>query len=788
MDPQLTQHDAVAERSLLEYGHLLLKRRWAVYASVGLVMTLVSIATFTMKPVYRATAIVQIEKDNPNILSFQDIFAIDNRDELFYQTQYRLMQSRTVARRVLAGLGATAGGAAEPRAGLVTRGKDALKRLLGRPVGPAEGIDPETRLVDGFLSRIRVEPYRNSRLVAISFLDGDPLRAAETANAIATAYIDFNLEAKYSTTEEAAGFLSRQIESLKHEIEGAEKTLQSYGADNQIVALKEGEGIAAKNLSDFNTSFTAAQTDRIRKETRFRSLQDAPLDSIPEVVENPVVRDLKVNYAQLERAYSQKTKTYKPEWPEMVRLRSEMERAREMLGAESREVQAKLLQAARSDYVEALQQEKAMGLALEAQKAETVRVNRGSIQFGNLKMEVDNKRNLLRTLLERQSETGLSARLRGLKSSNVRVVDAAEVPAFPYRPRVQINLLMGLLMGLALGIGMAFFLDHLDRSIKSVDDLTTYIRLPAFGLIPPFRQSGHHYGEASEANPGPGESDSPPGPRDMEGPAEIVVVSRPRSAVAEAYRSLRTSLLLSSAEKAPRLLLITSSHPGEGKTVTAVNTAAALVQAGRKVLLVDCDLRKPRLHKVLGLENSVGLTSCLTGNAELAQAILETRVIGMDLLPSGAIPPNPSELLDSRAFDRLLARVLENGTYDHVILDSPPVLMVTDAQILASKVDGVMLVVRASLAPREAVRLAAESLRRAKGNVLGALLNDAEISVGRSYRYGYRYGQGYGYGYGYGSGRKGDSGKDAGAKPFAAPARSWSARLTKLRGRARRAL
>jgi capsular exopolysaccharide synthesis family protein len=718
---------------LLDYWGILQRRRWVVYLAVATVTLLALVGSFLVTPLYRGTVTLQIERQNPNILTFKDLASLDYSWSAytdFYQTQYRILQSDAVARRTVEREGLvhhpSFEGALSPP-GLLSR----LRSLMPGSA-PRTERDPVEVVSSRVKAQLEISPIRNSHLVQVSWIADDPALAARIANAMADSYIQFNLESTYTTSDQATEFLVNQIGTLKREIAAIEDRLQQYGESKRIVSIDDSSNITLKALSDVAQKCTEAQTALAQKEAAYKAMLAAPPEALPEVLHSDLIARLKQEYVTYEADYSEKSRLFKDEWPGMVTLRSKLDAARERLDLETREIASKVLLTAESEYRKAQAEVQKLDQLLREQEDSAQRLKRDAVEFANLQSEVEKKRETLSALIARQNEMALSTRLKDLDatSSNIRVVDRARPPAAPFRPNKRLNLALGLLLGLALGVGMAFFLDYLDNTVQSPQDIEKIAHLPALAVIP-------HHGPAAAPLSRVRRRET-----DAAGiPVDLVSHRDGRAGAAEAYRELRTAILLSNAGRPPRQIVITSALPGEGKSAAAVNLAVVLAQLGRSVLLVDSDLRRPRLHRVFEIPNGRGLSTYLSGlETDLSALLVGTDVEHLDLCPSGPIPPNPSELLNSSVFAGLSEPLMAAG-YDHVIYDSPPALSVADPVIIASVVDAAVLVLRAGQTPRESLRLAAEKFTQAGIRPIGVVLNDmnAESRHYAHYRYYGRY-------------------------------------------------
>ena len=707
------------EIHLLDYWRVLVKRRFVVYTSLSVVVAVVALGSLLTRPLYTATTRLQIEQNAPKVLPFQDVMASmpDLRND-FYQTQYGLIQSRRVAREAITSLRLAE-----------------TDEFRGRSVAAGDaagGVRVEARRIDAFLKKLAITPVRNSRLVDISFTSRDPILASRIANRVAETYIAFNSEAQYNTTERATASIAHQIANLQDEIDAKEKELQSYARQNEIVALNDKQNIPLKTLNDLSNSLTQAQAARIDREARFAALRESKPEDLPEVLDSKLIQDLTAKSAELTRKRAEMSAKYKPDWPEMVRLDREIEETLVRLTTERRAIYDQVLGAAEGAYRAARTQESYLKTALDAQKRSSQAFGLIEIQYNNLKAEVANRRGTLEALVKRQTETSTSAGVNDLAASNVRVVDIAEVPTRPSSPRIFLNLALSVLTGLGLGIGLALFFEYLDKSIKTVEEMHQATGVPAIGIIPSMRPETAARLRLIRASGGAGLP---------EVPVELMSHLDPKSKIAEAFRELRTALLVSQAGGPPRSILVVSSQPGEGKTAVSLNLAISLAQIGRRVLLVDGDLRKPRLHRLLGLPNTQGLSTYLSSAGSPWPEPMPTQIPGLDLIPSGPLPPNPADLLDSDRFHKVQHEFEEQG-YDHVIYDSPPVLAVADPVIMAGRAEAVLIVVQAARTSRDALGHAVKRLQQVKAHIVGALLNQVD-TLQQSY-YGYSYKRYYG--------------------------------------------
>jgi capsular exopolysaccharide synthesis family protein len=738
------------EINLRDYWERLLRRKGTVLSVALGVFILGAFWTFIQKPVYTAKSQLLIEKE-PNILSFEQVLQIESMRDDFYQTQYRLLSGRGLADTVIERL------KLYDNAEFVGR---ADKRK--KPVDPTDHVFREG-LVDRFVDRLSVKPVRLTRLVDVSFSARDPKLAADCVNDLAAAFIDLNIDMKYAATEQATTFLSEQIKGLQTEIEAKDKQLQGLEAEANIVALSENETTVIDRLSQLNKALTDAQIERLQKEATWNGLKNVSPDYVPEAIINPLIQRLREDYVRLKRETQKMEERFQPDYPELQRMQVELESARKSLADETQN----LVKGAYSEYQTALNRERSLEAEFNDQKGAAFKMNSSAVLYNGLKVEIQNKKTLLDSLLRRESETGVEARLKGLRTSNIRVVDRARVPVRPSSPNKKRNLILALLLGLGGGVGLAFLFDFLDNSVKTSEDVERYAGLPTLGVVPKFSLEGaskaYTYGRRlkarkepaqleaaraeAEATASPGAAAASAGPfvaevgkSERPGTIELVPHFFPNSRLAESYRSIRTALLLSSADNPVKSIAVTSALPGEGKTVSVANLAVTLAQSGKTVLVVDADLRRPRQHRLFKVKNTFGLTTYLTDSVPIKDVIKPTEIPNLFLVNAGPIPPNPAELLGSEKMTRFIRMMTDDC--DFILFDLPPMLEISDALVLGAKVDGMVLVVHGDKTSREALKKAREKLDLLKVRTIGVVINNVTVP-----RHGYYYYKDYYHGY-----------------------------------------
>jgi len=715
---------------LLDYWHVILKRRWVVLSCLLIVFSTVAIGTLKQQPVYSGEVLIEINPEAPQIVNFREIAqgapGIDV--DSYRETQNTILQSRTLAEHVIDELQLYR----YPEFyrtrllfGLIEENPDNFPSASD-PGPPDHTSDAYRNCLKHFLDSIAVNPVRRSNLVEVSFLSQDPKLAERIANKLADDYIQQNLQVKWDEALKASEWLSGRLVELKGKLEKSEDGLQAYAQANSILFVEEKQNLVNARLKQLQEEYTKAQADRFQKESLYNLVQTGKVQDLPGVLDNHLIQDLSVRLAEVQRDYAQLTATVKPDYPKAVALKKQVDALQANLDHEKGALAGNIV----DGYHSALANEKYLAQAVEEQKKEVNDIAEKSIQYNILKREVDTSRQLFEGLLQRMKEAQVSA---GLEASNIRIVDAAEVPKRPAKPRVVFNLALGVILGLGVGIGLAFFQEYLDNTLKTPDEVETLLRLPSLGVLPAFSLNGT--GKAARdrsACVAPGKDP----------PMAAAIQTHP--AAVEAFRSLRTSILLS-ANPVPKVLLITSALPGEGKTTTAINLGATLASLDSRVVIVDCDMRLPACHRMTGVENKPGFVQCLTGYVDLSEAILPVPgVANLSVIPCGLIPPNPAEVLSSPLTGELLRRL--RAEFEYVLVDSPPLLSAADSRILATLTDAVVLVVRAFQTPHDMVLRARSLLYGARARILGVALNDVDIRRdGYSYKYYYHYEYGSGY-------------------------------------------
>ena len=711
------------EFHIADYWGIVVKRRWLIAVCLAAALVCGVLATVLTKPEYMATAVLDVERQTPNPVGFATARGDGGAASDFLPSQVQLMKSREVAERVVRKLNLLANPQFNPKHYTEFR-PDAS----GRVPQPSEADIVDAALeIQGWLD---VTIMRGTSLVVIGATAPSAELAAAVPNAVADSYIDWNIESRFKNIGQSSQFLAAQIEQSKAEIEAKEKELLAYGRQKEIVGADSEANPALQKLESVSRDLASAVADRVAKEARYEELRSTPPEVLAET-SSAEIATMRAEIARLEREYTDKSSIYKPEWPAMQQLRAQIDALKETLRSSVSVAASKLVQGARGEYLTALRREQSLQAMTRSEQSAALAQGSSAVEYRNLRVEIDTKRALLDNLLRQQGETEVISRL-GDQLTSVRIVDRALEPGGPFAPSLKKNLLAAVVLGGALGLALAFFLSYVDRTLRTPEQVERFVQLPPLGVIPA-RETGYVSRARGRMFPGKAVSD----PDDRTQSIELIPQREPRSPIAEAYRAFRTALLLSRAGGV-KSIVITSAFPGEGKTATAANLAVVLSQLGRRVLLVDADLHKSRLHEVFQIPNRLGLVSVLAEGIEPSRAIVKTSVPGVFLVPSGPEAPNPSGLLASDAMRKFLELAAVN--FDHVIVDSPPVLPVADTLVFAQQTDGVVLCVRGGETARDHVRRARDRILRSGVPIVGVLINALQPEHAVYYRYEYGYG------------------------------------------------
>jgi capsular exopolysaccharide synthesis family protein len=727
--PILEPVEAAPERrampNLQDYLRVLYRHKWGVVGLAVLGAAAAALHAWSQVPIYRATSTVLIERQAARFVSIDPVYQTSQGFDFgeYYQTQYEILRSRPIAERVVRRLGVEAFARPPVEPGF------SLSRWL--PGGDAPAAEPTEQerfegavgLVQGSLA---VQPIRNSQLVRINFEGPDAELITQLANTLPQAYIEETLEGRLQMTQTATSWLNERLGGLREKLEQSERALQEFKDRERLIDVKGVDTLASQQLGLATERLAQARRERSDRESLYRQVQQARsagtgLDGVPGLMGYPLVGELKAALVEAERNLRELSQRYGPRHPRMVEAQSALETAR---GALTRQLET-VAAGVEKDYESAVQRENLIAGELGAAKGEVREVDRKQYELQRLQREVDANRELYDQFQQRFKETTAAG---GVQNANARLIEAATVPGWPVAPDKRRAVVTGLLLGLLLGIALAFLLDHLDNTLKGVDDVEQRLGVHVLGQLPRLETKG----------------DGDRSPLRQFG-------ENPKSTFSEAVRTVRTGVLLSAIDEPHKRLLVTSSVPGEGKTTLSVNLAQALGQM-RKVLLIDADMRRPAVHRGLtNLDETRGLSHLVAGTATVSQCVQRLEGTNVWVLPAGPVPPNPQELLSSRRFEETLEQLSQ--VYDHVVIDCAPACAVSDALVLSRLVHAVVYVVRSDSTPWQLADQGVRRLRRVNAPIIGAVVNHV---VPRKGKYGYGYGKyyyggdGYYHDYGYG--------------------------------------
>ena len=703
------------ERTLGDYWRILRKRKWTIIAALVVVITAAGLISLRMTPIYDASVRISISSQNPSLLKFKDdqqtSYNADENQETLIPTQVNILQSDSMALLVIRKLNLDsraefAGGQRPAAAGGVP-----TAMTLGR----------ENQLIGTFESGLKVLPVPGTSIIEIRYSSPDPRLAAEIANATANTYIEQNVKARFDSTMQAADWLSKQLADLQIKVETSQSKLIEYQKEHGIVGTDDKQNLTFEKLNDLGKRLTEAQAERIQKESLYRIAKGTNPDDLASVLPESSLAVLKGQQTQLETQLAVLSTQFGPSYPKVVEVKNERDQINKAYHDELQSGIARV----QNEYFTAVQREQMLQSALEAQEAEANKLDENAIEYKILKQEADSNRQLYDGLLQKLKEASLAA---GLNSSNVRIIDQARVPLFPARPNVPRNMMFAVLLGLVGGVAIAFALEAVDTTVRTPEQAQSLSGLPVMAIIPLKAEAASLKAQGSSRLLLASKQGS-------HRAAALVTYLEPQSEISEAYRTLRTSILLSTAKQPPQVLVFTSALPQDGKTMTSVNTAYIMAKQGKRVLLVDADLRRPSVHKAFGVRPPLGLSNVLSGGAKWQDVVQPTVEPNLFIIASGPLPPHPSELLGSGMMQDLIREWRQD--YDHIILDSPPVLSVTDAVLLAVQADSVTLVVRSGQTTMGAVRNASDLLMHMKAPLRGIVLNAFDLQSPDYYYYYY---------------------------------------------------
>jgi capsular exopolysaccharide synthesis family protein len=710
-DPYGNFGEPEVEKSSFDIRKLLIALRanlWIIGVIVCAALGLALVVTMLQTPRYTAEATLQINNQPAQVLGSdqeagQSDVASPLETERFLQTQLDILSSRAMGERVAQRLRLY--GNAKFYAGMGVRTPDA---------------DTDQRKVREFTLKVlanavKVDLPRSSRLATIDFTSIDPALSAQLANAWTDEFIQANLQRRYDSSTYAREFISGQLAEAKAKLETSERDLNAYARQAGLIRARDlattpdvagasSGSVTTASLLQVNAAANQAEAARIAAEQRWRSVSQGDALSAPEVLSNSAVNQLLSDRARVEADLQRERTKHLEDHPSVQQAKAQLAAINQQIGQVAKSIRASVKQ----QYDSAVQSENDLKRQVAVLKGSSLAEQDRSVQYNLLAREADTNRTLYDGLLQRYKELNAAA---GISASNIAIIDTAEAPTLPSSPNLAMNLALALIGGLVIAGVVVLIRFHFDDAVRVPEDVEGKLGMTLLGVIPTAQE-----------------------------PTPSVAMADPKSAMSEAYNSLRTSLLYSTSQGLPRTLLVTSSQPSEGKSTTSLAIARGLARLGRKVVLLDTDMRRPALHAVFGVDNEHGMSSLLTAQDTLAEVLRPTEDANLDLVTSGPIPPSPTELLSTGRLVQLLDEL--KGRYDVVILDSPPVLGLADAPMMSAIVDGVVMVVQSSRGRRGSLRASLRRLRAMQPNVLGAVLTMFDAS-----KVGNRYSEYYGYNY-----------------------------------------
>jgi succinoglycan biosynthesis transport protein ExoP len=746
---------------LRELWHTVKKRKWLILTIAVIVTTIVTIEAYRAKSTYRASAFIELGKETPSVKPAAGGMVIQTDEDIYYpqlsiNTSLFRLTSEPLLEDVIASLKLDENPKfVEPQRASIW---EALQSIFNRAslkspdgqsptvvapltLAPAlngrrspeesERLAPFVSMVAGSL---QAEQVKETRTLKVTYTHTDPVITAAVANGIAQDFIGRTFESKTEEFTSASNWLDVTTRELKAKVEKAEQGLADYTREHNIFSTDNKATLTTDKLSRLHDQATRTETDRILKQSVYEEVKSGRGAGLPAAFADPKITALQSKLEELQSTEGKLDLKYGPDHPQVAEIKQQIKITRDHLETSRKALEDKL----KSEYELAARDEQSLKAALTLAKGEAVQQNQDAIQFNILKQEVDTAKALYTDFLQKTSQAKVEV---AQQHNNMRLVQPARVPGGPVGPSRFRMIMMGFFLSLIGGVGVAYFLEYVDNTIKTVEDVNRYMKLPALGVIPAIAAAAQ--GRLKGKNGKRLMVSGSPRREAAEMPqADRLAVIDNRSSAAEAYRVVRTSMLLSTAGNPPKTVLITSSQPGEGKTTTVVNTAISLAQLGASVLIIDCDLRKPSAHKVFGVDHSKGLSTYLSRDIDIDGLIIKLQISNLSLLPCGPIPPNPAELISSERMRNLLRTLSER--YDHVLIDSPPLIHVTDPVILSSLVDGVILVVHGGKSTRAVTQRARQELASVGAKVFGVVLNNVDLKRdGYDDYYYHRYYSGY---------------------------------------------
>ena len=729
--------------SFRDYWLVVRKHQWKILACLVSAVIVSGIIVFTTTPIYVARATLMIERKAPQVVKIQQVIGeTDEADESsFYESQYQVLQSRSLAAAVIKAqkLDKDAAFLKQSESGF------SLGQLLSMPIAWLQSLLPQqapisqpssiagidSAIINSYSGMVSIEPVKRSRIVRIAISSPNPELAARVANAHVDGYIQHGFKLKSQANEEARKFLESKLGELKHRVENSEMTLNQFRRGKGIISLDEKENIVVDRLADLNRRLTESEADRIGFEAQARLIKNRQYDSLPAVISNPLIQTLRSQVVQLEAELAKLSDQFLPGYPRVAQIKAQLEESKTRLAQQIKNV----VDGINSAYLAAAGKERELRVQMDNQKSETFALKDASVQYAILARDANTNKQLYDNVLERFREISVAGEL---PSSNVTIVDRAEIPRLPAKPNKRLNLMLGAFLGLFGGLGLALVLEHLDNTLNTQGDAERFLWLPCLSVVP----------DIFTLPPGPAYTASSLVRRLPQGDVTLCLPTRNLESndqhhlmISEVYHKLRMDILLARSDEPPKTLLFTSSTAGEGKTITVTNTAITFARMGSRVLLMDADLRQPSCLRALRMtEDEVGLSDYLANLVGLDQVIKATPIANLTVIGAGSLPPSPTELLGSKKMAETLGYLKQH--YDYIFIDSPPVIPVSDAVVLSTVVDGLIFVVQGQMTPKPIVKEALAQLGQRHSKILGLVLNrvDMKSAEYRNYRHYYNSG------------------------------------------------
>jgi capsular exopolysaccharide synthesis family protein len=713
------------EKFQIEKYWRIIKPRLHILVIITLFVTAAAyIKVSSITPMYEAAGLLMIEPEYKTVLMFDNRPVFSGYRNEYFNTQLHILRNQPL-----------------PLQQKVREGFQSWVNI------ELKGVNSADILIQG----PEVEPEEATYLVKVGYRSNHPGAAARLVNLLLDEFIDFKDNLKFKSSQNAYIYISTQIKKLQDRLSRKVNEMNKWSDRKELFYVSKEDSTVVKKFSDLNQAYTEAQIERINKEALYQELNGMSYESLPQVSKSQLVDNLKNTYSGIESQYNRKSQIFKASYPEMVRLKSQMETLQTQIQKEIKDIAQKTLREAKSEFESAKKKETSLLQLLDRQKEVLLSSNADAIRYKSLDIEVQNMRTMLNYLVRKQEESEVSSRVDKMEeTSNIKVLNYAEVPENPVDPGKQRTLMLAVLLGLALGFGVIFLVDYLDQTIKTPEEVKMLLGLPALGIIPSTAAKevkayytshySYKYGNpGAQKNRGDNKKKNDPKPQDI----ELINFLDPESIFVDKYQLIRTSIMLSAPKEPPRSIAFSSALPSEGKTATTINLAVSFSQLGKKTLVIDGDLRKPSIHKIFKVKNTAGLSSYLAGRVELNQVIHKTHIPNLFVVPSGPPPPNPVELLDSEVMAKMLEKLLER--IDFIFIDTPPLVGIVDAIVIAKHTQGMILVTWAGKTHRNALKKTKQELDQFNIRTLGVVLNrsnEKRTAYGyyyHNYRYQYKY-------------------------------------------------